>query len=80
MVKASRPAASRLVASSMSRTEKRLSAAPKPVGLRGLDAPSGHRPAAGAAHDGVDVGVVGHVERAGRARPHRDAEHGHDRP
>ena len=33
-----------------------------------------NRPGRGARHQPVDVGVIGHVERARRARRHRDAE------
>ena len=43
--------------------------------LRGIDAAHGDRPAAGAAHDRVDIAVIPHVDGARGPGADRDAEH-----
>ena len=44
------------------------------VGLAGGHLTGGHRAAARALHHRVDIGVIGHVERAGCTRPDGDAQ------
>ena len=48
------------------------------VGFARGDAARRDRAAAGAPHHGVDVGLVGHVERARGARSHRRGEQAHE--
>jgi hypothetical protein len=74
MVKASRAAASQLIAMPISITDSRLSTAPGWRHRIILDASRGDRTAAGAAHLGVDVGLVPHVEGARGPGPDGDAE------
>ena len=74
MVKASRPAASTFTARPISPTENSDEHDAEGQRVGALHPARRHRPAARAAHQGVDVGVVPHVERARRAGADRDAE------
>ena len=74
MVKASSAAANQFTSTPSTSTEPTASVAPNASASPGCDAARRDRPAQRARHDGVDVGVVPHVERAGGAGADRDAE------
>ena len=74
MVKASRPAASTVDHQSEERDRADRKRQAEGQRLAGLHAAGRDRPPRGALHHRVDVGLVPHVERAGRARADRDAE------
>ena len=74
MVKASSAAASDVDQQAEHHDRETGKRQPEGQRLARLHAAHRHRTARGARHDGVDVGVVPHVERAGGAGADRDAE------
>ena len=74
MVKASSAAASKFTSRPSVTTAKPASVSPKASASPGLTRPIGTGRRAVRVITRVDVGVVPHVERAGRARADRDAE------
>ena len=78
MVSASSAPATQLTSTPSVSTEPIDSTMPKVSASSGVDAAARDRPAGGARHAGVDVGVVPHVERARGAGADGDAEDGDD--
>jgi hypothetical protein len=68
-------AATKLVASAISSTEKIDSSTPSPSASSGATAAGRQRPVGGARHQGVEVALVPHVDGAGGARAQRDRQH-----
>jgi hypothetical protein len=74
MVQANSAAAVRFVAKARTTTAKPLSTESKDKGLESGDLAAGNWPHRGASHDGVDIGVIPHVEHASRSGPGGDGK------